>query len=83
MDIIRLSVLTIGIVTVTREEAVGLIKETLQENYNIKNELHSNYSIDIYRDNMIRVVWIQEGAYKHRGYRFNTVYCREPVRNTE
>ena len=83
MDIIRLSGLTIGIVTATREEAVDLIKETLQEDYNIKNEWRSNYSIDIYRDNMIRVVWIQEGVYKRRGYRFNTVYCREPVRNTE
>lgn len=83
MDIIRLLGLTIGIVTATREEAVGLIKETLQEDYNIKNERHSNYSIEIYRDNMIRVVWIQEGVYKRRGYRFNTVYCRETVRNTE
>lgn len=78
----RLSGLTIGIVSRTKEEARDLLKGTLRDEYIVKNEIRGDLSIDIYRSNVMRVVWIEEQKYLRRGNRFNTVYCDDVVRKT-
>lgn len=79
----KLSGLTIGVVSRTRDEAVDLLRETLGDEYIESNEHCVSASLEIYRNNMMRVIWIKEGDYRHRGYRFNTVYCRRSVQKTD
>lgn len=73
---------TIGIATPTREEAIEMLEAMIYDKQIKSRENCNSNSIEIYSNPTCKVIWIEEYSLKHRGSRFNVVYCKNPIQRT-